>query len=127
MRFIQLHHRGWDHHQELPRDIERLAEIVDQPSAALVKDLKQRGLLEDTLVIWAGEFGRTVYSEGKAKANFGRDHHGRSFTVWMSGGGIKPGISYGETSFPSTSRVIRYMCTISTRRFSAVWESTIPG
>ncbi len=97
VRFIQLYHRGWDHHQELPRDIKRLTQIVDQPSAALIKDLKQRGLLEDTLVIWAGEFGRTVYAEGVVKANFGRDHHGRCFTVWMAGGGIKPGISYGET------------------------------
>ncbi len=97
VRFIQLYLRGWDNHSELPRDIKRLAQIVDQPSAALVKDLKQRGLLEDTLVIWAGEFGRTVYAEGQGKANFGRDHHGRCFTVWMAGGGIKPGISYGET------------------------------
>jgi hypothetical protein len=98
VRFIQLYHRGWDHHQELPRDIKRMTQAVDQPSAALIKDLKQRGLLEDTLVIWAGEFGRSVYSEGKvSKENFGRDHHGRSFTVWMAGGGIKPGVSYGET------------------------------
>jgi hypothetical protein len=97
VRFIQLYHRGWDHHNELPRDIKRMATLVDQPSAALIKDLKQRGLLEDTLVIWAGEFGRTVYSEGKLKENFGRDHHGRCFTVWMAGGGIKPGASYGET------------------------------
>ncbi len=98
VRFIQLYHRGWDHHDNLPPRIPVQAKLVDQPSAALVQDLKQRGLLDDTLVIWGGEFGRTVYCQGKLTAdNFGRDHHGRCFTIWMAGGGVKPGITYGAT------------------------------
>jgi hypothetical protein len=98
VRFIQLYHRGWDHHGTLPRDIRAAAKMVDQASAALVTDLKQRGLLEDTLVIWGGEFGRTVYCQGKLTADdYGRDHHGRCFTMWIAGGGIKPGITYGES------------------------------
>jgi hypothetical protein len=97
-RFIQLMHRGWDQHSSLPGQIRGQCKDVDQPAAALVKDLKQRGLLEDTLVIWGGEFGRTVYSQGALTAtNYGRDHHGRCFTLWAAGGGIKPGISFGET------------------------------
>ena len=98
VRFIQLYHRGWDQHDNLVRDIQLQCKGVDQPSAALIRDLKQRGLLDETLVIWAGEFGRTVYTEETHISNvYGRDHHGRCFTVWMAGGGIKPGISYGET------------------------------
>ncbi len=98
VRFIQLYHRGWDQHNDLPRDIQLQCKGVDQPSAALVQDLKQRGMLDDTLVIWGGEFGRTVYSEARmASDNYGRDHHGRCFTVWLAGGGVKAGISYGET------------------------------
>ena len=98
VRFIQLMHRGWDQHGDLPRQIRGQCGDVDRPSAALVKDLKDRGLLDETLVIWGGEFGRTVYSQGAlTKENYGRDHHGRCFTLWMAGGGIKPGISYGET------------------------------
>jgi hypothetical protein len=98
VRFIQLMHRGWDQHGDLPKQIRGQCQDVDRPSAALVQDLKQRGLLEDTLVIWGGEFGRTVYSQGAlTKDNYGRDHHGRCFTMWMAGGGIKPGITYGET------------------------------
>jgi hypothetical protein len=98
VRFVQLMHRGWDQHGDLPRQIRGQARDVDQPSAALVKDLKQRGLLEDTLVIWGGEFGRTVYSQGAlTPTNHGRDHHGRCFSLWMAGGGIKPGISFGAT------------------------------
>jgi hypothetical protein len=98
VRFIQLYHRGWDQHGNLPRRIREQCADCDQPSAALVKDLKQRGMLEDTLVIWGGEFGRTVYCQGKIeKDNYGRDHHGRNFCVWMAGGGIKPGLTYGET------------------------------
>jgi hypothetical protein len=98
VRFIQLMHRGWDQHSDLPRQIRGQCRDVDQPSAALIKDLKQRGLLDDTLVIWGGEFGRTVYSQGTlTKDNHGRDHHGRCFTMWLAGGGIKKGISYGET------------------------------
>jgi len=100
VRFIQLYSRGWDHHNDLPRDIQLQCKGVDQPSAALVQDLKQRGLLEDTLVIWAGEFGRTVHAEGKlTSGNYERDHHGRCFTVWMAGGGVQPGICYGETDY----------------------------
>lgn len=98
VRFIQLFHRGWDQHANLPKEIPGQAKDVDQASAALVSDLKQRGMLDDTLVVWGGEFGRTVYSQGKLTAdNYGRDHHPRCFTIWMAGGGIKPGISYGET------------------------------
>lgn len=98
VRFIQLYHRGWDQHGDLPRDLSAQSKDVDQASAALVKDLKQRGMLDDTLVIWGGEFGRTVYCQGKlTKENYGRDHHGRCFTVWMAGGGIKGGLTYGET------------------------------
>jgi hypothetical protein len=98
VRFIQLYHRGWDQHNNLPRRIREQCADTDQPSAALVKDLKQRGLLDDTLVIWGGEFGRTVYCQGKIeKDNYGRDHHGRCYTIWMAGGGIKAGTSYGVT------------------------------
>ena len=98
VRFIQLYHRGWDQHGNLPKRIREQCKDTDQPSAALVQDLKARGLLEDTLVVWGGEFGRTVYSQGKLeKDNYGRDHHGRCYSVWMAGGGIKPGISYGQT------------------------------
>jgi hypothetical protein len=98
VKFIQLYHRGWDQHGNLPRRIREQCKDTDQPSAALVRDLKVRGLLGDTLVIWGGEFGRTVYSQGKIeKDNYGRDHHGRNFCIWMAGGGIKGGITYGET------------------------------
>ena len=98
VRFIQLFHRGWDQHGNLPKDLGTQCKDTDQPSAALIKDLKQRGLLEDTLVVWGGEFGRTVYSQGTLTAdNYGRDHHGRAFSVWMAGGGIKPGVVHGET------------------------------
>jgi len=98
VRFVQLFIRGWDQHGSLPRDIRNQCRDVDQGAAALVKDLKQRGMLDDTLVIWGGEFGRTVYCQGKlTKTNYGRDHHPRCFTMWMAGGGVKPGIVYGET------------------------------
>jgi hypothetical protein len=98
VRFIQLYHRGWDHHGDLPPKIEALCRDVDQPSAALVVDLKQRGLLDDTLVIWGGEFGRTVYCQGGlTRDNYGRDHHGKVFSLWMAGGGVKPGIRYGRS------------------------------
>jgi hypothetical protein len=98
VRFIQIYKRGWDQHNDLPRDLALQAKSVDQPSAALIKDLKQRGLLEDTLVIWGGEFGRTVYCQGKLmETNYGRDHHPRCFTMWMAGGGVKPGTVLGET------------------------------
>jgi hypothetical protein len=102
VRFVQLYHMGWDAHSDVTGMTSRLAKDVDQASAALVMDLKQRGLLEDTLVVWGGEFGRTNYSqglspEGRLPDNFGRDHHPRCFTIWMAGAGIKPGITYGET------------------------------
>jgi hypothetical protein len=98
VRFVQLYHQGWDQHADLPRDISGQAKDVDQASAALVIDLKQRGLLDETLVIWGGEFGRTNFSQGKlTKNNYGRDHHPRCFSIWMAGGGVKPGIVYGET------------------------------
>ena len=98
VRFVQLYHQGWDQHGNLPFEISKQAKDVDQASAALVTDLKQRGLLDETLVIWGGEFGRTNFSQGKLnKDNYGRDHHPRCFSIWMAGGGIKPGIVYGET------------------------------
>lgn len=98
VRFIQLFHRGWDNHLNLPQQLAGQCRDTDQASAALVQDLKQRGLLEDTLVIWGGEFGRTVYcQEGLTHDNYGRDHHPRCFTVWMTGGGIRSGLTYGET------------------------------
>jgi uncharacterized protein (DUF1501 family) len=98
VRFIQLYMRGWDQHGNLPGEIRAQAKAVDQPQAALLADLKQRGMLDDTLVLWAGEFGRTVYSQGTlTRENYGRDHHPRCFTVWLAGGGVKPGISYGKT------------------------------
>jgi hypothetical protein len=98
VRFIQLFHRGWDHHSSLPVHLRGQARDVDQPTAALLKDLKQRGMLEDTLVVFAGEFGRTTYAQRMSKRdNYGRDHHPRCFTTWMAGGGIKGGISYGKT------------------------------
>lgn len=98
VRFVQLYKRGWDQHNDLPRDLALQCKSVDQASAALVQDLKQRGLLERTLIVWGGEFGRTVYCQGRlTEANYGRDHHPRCFTMWMAGGGIKPGVSMGET------------------------------
>ncbi len=98
VRFIQLFHRGWDQHGTLPKNIKKQTEDTDQASAALIQDLKARGMLDDTLVIWGGEFGRTVYSQGKlAVDDYGRDHHPRCFSIWMAGGGIKPGVTIGET------------------------------
>ncbi|MEO1447943.1 MAG: DUF1501 domain-containing protein [Bacteroidota bacterium] len=98
VRFVQLYHQGWDQHGNLVNEMKLQAEDVDRASAALIKDLKQRGLLDETLVIWGGEFGRTNYCQGKlAPDNYGRDHHPRAYSIWMAGGGIKPGIVYGET------------------------------
>ena len=98
VRFIQLFHRGWDQHGNLPRDIRKQCEQTDQPSAALLTDLKNRGMLDDTLVIWGGEFGRTVYSQGVlTETDYGRDHHPRCFSMWLAGGGIQGGRTYGET------------------------------
>ncbi|MCS7015194.1 MAG: DUF1501 domain-containing protein [Gemmatales bacterium] len=98
VRFVQIFHRGWDHHGSLPQNIKTACMDSDQPIAALITDLKQRGLLEDTLVIWGGEFGRTIYCQGKLTPdNYGRDHHPRCFTYWLAGAGVKRGFVYGET------------------------------
>jgi len=98
VRFVQLYHMGWDQHSNLPKQIRSQCRDTDQPSAALIQDLKQRGLLDDTLVIWGGEFGRTIYSQGQLTAdNYGRAHHPRCFSIWLAGGGIKPGVTHGET------------------------------
>ncbi len=98
VRFIQLYNRGWDQHGQLPKEIKQQCEASDQPQAGLLKDLKRRGLLDETLVVWGGEFGRGVYSQGKlTQDNYGRDHHPKCFTMWMAGGGVKPGITYGQT------------------------------
>jgi hypothetical protein len=98
VRFVQLYHMGWDQHNDLPKNIGKQCRDTDQPSAALIHDLKQRGLLEDTLVVWGGEFGRTVYSQGALTAtNYGRDHHPRCFSIWLAGAGVRPGMTYGAT------------------------------
>jgi predicted AlkP superfamily pyrophosphatase or phosphodiesterase len=98
VRFVQLYHQGWDQHGNLPSEMAHQAKDVDQASAALITDLKQRGMLDETLVIWGGEFGRTNYCQGKMSVdNYGRDHHPKAFSIWMAGGGVKPGMVYGET------------------------------
>jgi hypothetical protein len=98
VRFVQLYHRGWDQHYDLPSDLRLQCGDVDQACSALIRDLKQRGLLDDTLVVWGGEFGRTVYCQGKlTPENYGRDHFGRCFTMWLAGGGIRGGQTFGET------------------------------
>ncbi|NOY43436.1 MAG: DUF1501 domain-containing protein [Planctomycetes bacterium] len=98
VRFVQIFHRGWDQHGNIGGDLPKQCKDIDQASWALIQDLKQRGMLEDTLVIWGGEFGRTIYCQGNlTRQNYGRDHHPKCFTVWMAGGGIKPGVVYGET------------------------------
>jgi len=98
VRFTQIFHRGWDQHGNLPSDLKLQCGDIDQPCAALITDLEQRGLLEDTLVVWGGEFGRTAYCQGAlTREDYGRDHHPRCFTMWLAGGGIRPGMVYGET------------------------------
>jgi len=98
VRFIQLYNRGWDQHGNLPNEIAKQAQATDQPQAGLLQDLKRRGMLDETLVVWGGEFGRTTYCQGRlTKTTYGRDHHPRCFTVWMAGGGVQPGITYGKT------------------------------
>jgi hypothetical protein len=98
VRCIQVFLRDWDHHESLPRDLPLMCGDVDHAAAGLITDLKQRGLLEDTLVVWAGEFGRTTYCQGPlSRESYGRDHHPRCFTVWLAGGGIRGGLTYGET------------------------------
>jgi len=95
---VQLYHQGWDHHDGLPKNMERQCRQIDQPTAALLTDLKRRGMLEDTLVVWGGEFGRTVYSQGRiSREAYGRDHHPRCFTMWMAGAGVRGGTSFGQT------------------------------
>ena len=130
MRFIQLFHRGWDQHTHLPKQIAGQCRDTDQASAALVRDLKQRGLLDDTLVVWGGEFGRTVYCQGTLTADdYGRDHHPRCFTIWLAGGGIKPG------HHPRRDRRLRLQhhprtrstSTTCTPRSCTAWASTTPG
>ena len=97
VRFVQLYHRGWDQHGGLPTNMPKQCHDIDQPQAALIADLKQRGMLEDTLIIWGGEFGRTVYGQGGLQENYGRDHHGRCYSMWLAGGGIRPGHVHGQT------------------------------
>mgnify|MGYP003344517268 FL=1 len=97
VRFIQLYHQDWDHHGGLPGALPKLCQETDQPAAALIRDLRARGLLDETLVVWGGEFGRTNYCQGRIQTNFGRDHHPRCFSVWLAGGGVKAGTVYGET------------------------------
>jgi len=97
VRFVQLYHRGWDQHDALTTNIPKQCKDVDQPQAALLTDLKQRGMLDDTLIVWGGEFGRTVYGQGGVRDDYGRDHHGRCFTMWLAGAGIQPGLVFGET------------------------------
>ena len=98
VRVVQVLHRGWDQHGNLPREIKNQCLDVDQPTAALIRDLKDRGMLKDTLVVFGGEFGRTAYCQGKlTRESYGRDHHPRNFCMWMAGGGIKAGMTYGET------------------------------
>ena len=106
VRFIQLFHQGWDQHNSLPKQISNQCRDTDQATAALVQDLKSRGMLDDTLIIWGGEFGRTVYSQGKlTKEKYGRDHHGNCFSIWMAGGGIRGGMTYGKTDAYSANVV----------------------
>ena len=97
VRFVQLYHRGWDNHGGLPTNIPKQCLDIDQAQAALIRDLKQRGMLDDTLIIWGGEFGRTVYGQGGLQDDYGRDHHGRCFSMWLAGGGIRPGTTFGQT------------------------------
>jgi arylsulfatase A-like enzyme len=98
VRFVQLYHRDWDHHADLPQELPRQCGLTDRASAALLRDLKRRGLLDDTLVIWGGEFGRTPFGQGKiTPERFGRDHHSRCFSMWLAGGGIRPGVVIGRT------------------------------
>jgi hypothetical protein len=97
VRFVQLYHRGWDQHGGIPTNLPKQCRDVDQPQAALIRDLEQRGMLDDTLIIWGGEFGRTVYGQGGLQADYGRDHHGRCFSVWLAGGGIRGGMVLGQT------------------------------
>ena len=129
VRFIQLYHRGWDNHGGLPTNIPKQCQDVDQPPAALVTDLKQRGMLDDTLVIWGGEFGRTVYGQGGLQNDYGRDHHGRCFSVWVAGGGFKAGLRPrrdGRLRLQHRPRS-RSTSTTCTPRCCTAWASTTSG
>ena len=107
VRFIQLFHQGWDQHGSLPKQIAGQCRDVDQPTAALIQDLKMRGMFDDTLIVWGGEFGRTVYCQGKMTANnYGRDHHSHCFSMWMAGGGVRGGLTYGKTDDYSVNSVV---------------------
>jgi arylsulfatase A-like enzyme len=98
VRFVQVYHRGWDQHANLTGDLPKQCRDIDQACAGLLRDLERRGLLDETLVIWGGEFGRTIYCQGPlSRENYGRDHHPRCFTMWLAGGGIRPGVNHGET------------------------------
>ena len=130
VRMVQLYHRGWDQHGGLATNIPKQCRDVDQPQAALIADLKQRGLLDDTLIIWGGEFGRTVYGQGGLKDDYGRDHHGRCFSVWLAGGGMKPGIVYGATDdygYNITENPVHIHDLNALRRSSIAWEPTTSG
>ena len=129
VRFIQLYHPGWDHHGGLPAGIRSQCRETDQACAALIKDLKQRGMLDDTLVVWGGEFGRTNYCQGKlTPTDYGRDHHPRCFTVWAAGGGIKPGIDLRrDRRLRLQLSPTRSTSTTSTPPFSTSSASTTSG
>jgi hypothetical protein len=129
VRFIQLYHRDWDHHGNLPQDLPKRCKDADQASAGLSLDLEQRGNAGRYPVVWGGEFGRTVYCQGRLTAtDYGRDHHGRCFTVWMAGGGVKPGLTIGETDDYGYNIVKDpIMCTVCRPPFCDVWGSTTCG
>ncbi len=135
VRFTQIFHRGWDQHGNLPGDLPNQCRDVDQPSAALLTDLRQRGMLDDTLVVWGGEFGRTIYCQGKLTAKtYGRDHHPKCFTMWLAGGGVRGGSVHGETDDFSYNIVkdpvhirdlnatILHLMGIDDRRFTAPFQ-----
>lgn len=128
-RFVQLFHRGWDQHVAINRQLPNQCHDVDQATAAVIKDLKARGMLDDTLVVFATEFGRTAYSQGGVgDPSSGRDHHGRCFTVWLAGGGVKGGMEYGSTDdFVTTSRRTPCICAISTQRSCTASASITNG
>ncbi len=127
VRFVQIFHESWDQHDNLVHDIKYNCKDTDQACAALIKDLKQRGLLDDTLVVWGGEFGRTPMVQGGG--NDGRDHHPNAFSMWMAGGGIKPGVSLRRKRRARVSRSsrTRFTSTTCTRRCCICWASTTPG
>jgi uncharacterized protein (DUF1501 family) len=135
VRFVQIYHNNWDHHSNVGGRMPSQCKDVDQPTYALINDLKARGLLDSTLIIWGGEFGRTIYSQGGlTKDNYGRDHHPRCFTMWLAGGGVKGGTAYGQTDDFSYNIVenpvhvrdlhatILHLLGIDHRRFTSKWQ-----